>query len=159
MPYVKALLLNFLPLILIFVIAIVSYFRTLIYKHKISSYLEKLIATFIIIINLFQSSILNSLFEMTSCTEILGSSYLSSYLDEECWQKSHLNMIFSLFIPSFIFYGAFLQLAYFSYMFKHREELHKPRHLRKIGFYTIGFTQKKFYWYFFSLIWELISNS
>jgi len=101
----------------------------------------------IITIFSMQPSIINYLLNMISCIEIdKGFFYISTFTNEQCQTEQHFSWIHKLFIPSFVFYGGLLPAAAFAYMKYYENHLHESKHVKKIGFLSTGYKNKKFYW-------------
>ena len=118
-------------------------------KKTISSYVDKLFPILVIVIFSLQPSIINSLLRTISCTEINHKLYLRTYLSEECDTPEHKKWIYQLFIPSIVLYAAVLPMLILAYMIKYRRELYQPLQIKRIGYISIGYSENKFYWYFF----------
>ena len=95
----------------------------------------------------FQSTVLNSLANLLSCTKIENTYYLTNYLLVKCDGNADYGLWRNfVIIPLFTFFSIVLTSLPFIYMFNNRKNLYCDNVLRKVGFLLNGYSKKYFYW-------------
>ena len=95
----------------------------------------------------FQSTVLNSLANLLSCTKIENTYYLTNYLLVKCDGNADYGFWRNfVIIPLFTFFSIILTSLPFIYMFNNRKNLYNDNVLRKVGFLLNGYSKQYFYW-------------
>jgi len=140
-----------MPFIIITIIAILWFFwfiYILVKKKSQMGFIEPLLTSTVIVVFSIQPSIADSLLSLISCQQIGNTSYLTSYLIEECYTKSHIKWLSIIFLPFFLLYGFIMPFLAMAYMFYYKDSLYESIHIKKVGFLSIGYSYNKFYWEF-----------
>ena len=143
-PYYRILILISCPFVYCFLLAIFW----ILYKFRSKQdVFENFLITTSITFFYFQSSIINALADLLSCTKIEKDFYLTNYLLENCGENSkyeHWRNI--LIIPTFCFFSVILTIIPFVYICKNMKTLYSHKMLRKVGFLLNGYSPRYFYW-------------
>ena len=146
-PYYKTLILICCPFAFCSLLALFWIFYKIYSKKKIFVIFESFLITISISFFFFQSSVLNSVANLLSCTKIENNFYLTNYLLEKCSENPKYEQWRNLvMIPAFSFFSFILTIFPFIYMFKNRRNLYTYNILRKIGFLLNGYSPHYFYW-------------
>ena len=114
--------------------------------------IEKYLITVAITMAYFLSPVINALASFFNCTTL----YSNKYITQNLWEKCNDNPRYSVWrlnvmLPASLFYGIFLPLVLFLYLYKNRKDLLEEKILKKIGFLLNGYSKDKFYWYNFKI--------
>ena len=158
--YIRLIIFTLMPII----IAIGSYFFWIVYarcKHiHEKERNDRAIATAIIVLFLFYPTIVSVLGKSLNCVKIEGTWRLVDDNEEECYTGLHLLMILAVSIPGLILWAAGIPIFAIIKLFKNIGELNKIKTFTegkqhedlkrsfkiRLGFLTVGYHEKYFYW-------------
>ena len=137
-----------MPFIIIAMIAAFWLVYIWIKKKDRMYFIERLLTSMVIVVFSIQPSIADSLLSMISCFEVGDDSYITNYLTEKCYTETHTKWLLALFLPGFLLYVLIMPMLAMMYMFYNKEYLYESKHIKKVGFLSIGYSYNKFYWEF-----------
>ena len=115
-----------------------------------SDYQQYLKGTLVNILFILHPTILQHSMIMFTCTTIDNTSYLDTYMEDECWTGDHWTYATAVAIPSFLLWGIGLPFMAFRILVKKNkaETLWDQKCMKKYGFLYLGFNRKKYWWSF-----------
>jgi hypothetical protein len=76
----------------------------------------------------------------------MRKSFLRADMEENCWEKRHLENVWLIAIPGFMTYGVGLPLVAFRLLYKHRDRLEDPKYAFRLGLLYLGYRKERWWW-------------
>ena len=105
----------------------------------------------LVILNILQPTILNTMFQILACQEIDEKLYIVNNLDYECYDLEHSFYAYFIAIPSLILWGLLYPMLNFIRLWRYRYDLHLVEFRKKFGVLYNFYRSNCFYWEFFIL--------
>ena len=116
------------------------------FRESWKIFLKKIRLSFFIAIFIFNSSIINSLVDISDCQSINSRLYIRNYLLEDCNSDRYLIFFYSFSIPVFIMTAIILPILAIVYLFRQRNKIYDKEIMKNIGFLINGYRGSFYYW-------------
>lgn len=144
--YLKVLVTNLLPFIMVVFITIYWYLSKCILKSK-EPVLQKIYTTIIGLFVMLQPSILSQDVTILNCLKLdPGISVIRANPKTSCNTRDHEHFSNYLAIPSFFFWAILWPLTVGIYLTVKKKKLYSAAVFGKLSFFYIGYREKYFYW-------------
>ncbi|EAR97565.2 transmembrane protein, putative (macronuclear) [Tetrahymena thermophila SB210] len=94
----------------------------------------------------FHSPVVSSASGLTFCRKFGQNKYILSNLSMECYTSEHLYYISNLIVPTLVIVSVIIPLGVFALMNKNRKRLKKISVRFDYSLFSLGYTEKFYYW-------------
>jgi hypothetical protein len=151
----KLIIMAVIPVFLAF-ISVVIWAVIAVYKHYDEFPKDNTIATMVILLFLAHPTLTKYLFNIFTCMEIDGQTYLLQQLDVKCWDYTHVFYIVTCAVPAIIVWVLGIPAICLGYLVKNKKNLTNIIIRIRLGFLFNGYRPRAFYWEFIILYRKIV---
>jgi len=153
--FIKVAITCILPILLLFLSLVFWLIVKVIKRPKLL--LEKMTASFVMIIFVLHPSLTKGTFSLFSCREIRPSEFwLIKDLGTQCWTDTHVKYLMMISLPGIALWVMLLPLVCLMYLVRKKRYLSDPKMQMRLSFLYKGYLSDVYYWEFVILYRKIL---